>query len=400
MGTFEQKQEQAQKAVSASLAQPEKTALEPAQRQHPVHQLQRAIGNQAVQRMLQTGGAARAIQTKLQISEPGDTYEREADRIADQVMAAPSTGAVSSGPLHIQRFSGQPAGQTREAPASVDRVLASPGRPLEPALRQDMEQRFGYDFSQVRVHTGAAAEQSAQDVNALAYTVGHHITFGAGRFAPEMSEGRRLVAHELAHVLQNSNTDDSHISSANSNTLSRYTLDDCQATDRGTMRAADARATFMAGKALAALRIYAENEPALNPTGSQDQKVDSLLADSFGFTGANPFLTIVIENFRKIDERFTADDYQYECEDDCGGDYAYVYPFWTDIHLCMDKIRGKSVTFIAGVMLHEMSHYEAVTDDLEYFYYGSPATTSLRPTDAVHNADSYEAFAEEYYKLG
>jgi hypothetical protein len=65
-----------------------------------------------------------------------------------------------------------------------------------------MEQRFGHDFSRVRVHWGAAAEQSAQDVNANAYTVGHNIVFGTGRFAPGTHEGRRLIAHELAHVVQ------------------------------------------------------------------------------------------------------------------------------------------------------------------------------------------------------
>lgn len=90
------------------------------------------------------------------------------------------------------------------APASVDRALASPGRSLEPALRQDMEQRFGHDFSRVRVHTGALAEQSAQDVMARAYTVGHDIVFGAGGFAPGTQEGRRLIAHELTHVVQQS----------------------------------------------------------------------------------------------------------------------------------------------------------------------------------------------------
>ncbi len=67
-----------------------------------------------------------------------------------------------------------------------------------------MEQRFAYDFSQVRVHPGAAAEQSAQDVNANAYTVGHDIMFATGRFAPETHQGRRLIAHELTHVVQQS----------------------------------------------------------------------------------------------------------------------------------------------------------------------------------------------------
>lgn len=83
-------------------------------------------------------------------------------------------------------------------------MLAGSGRPLEPALRQDMEQRFGYDFSRVRVHSGRVAEQSAQEVNAHAYTVGHNIVFGAGRFVPASHDGRRLMAHELTHVLQQS----------------------------------------------------------------------------------------------------------------------------------------------------------------------------------------------------
>ncbi len=106
-------------------------------------------------------------------------------------------------PLDIQRYAGQVSGGTGStAPASVNHVLASSGRPLESALRQDMEQRFGRDFSRVRVHSSIAAEQSAREVNANAYTVGHNIVFGAGRFTPRTYEGRRLIAHELTHVVQ------------------------------------------------------------------------------------------------------------------------------------------------------------------------------------------------------
>jgi hypothetical protein len=75
-----------------------------------------------------------------------------------------------------------------------------------------MEQRFGHDFSRVRVHSGADAEQSALDVNANAYTVGHNIVFGAGRLAPGTYEGRRLIAHELTHVVQQSDADGIRIS--------------------------------------------------------------------------------------------------------------------------------------------------------------------------------------------
>ena len=84
----------------------------------------------------------------------------------------------------------------------MDRALAGSGRPLESALRQDMEHRFGHDFSRVRVHTGLAAEQSVREVNANAYTAGQDIVFGVGRFTPGSNQGQRLIAHELAHVVQ------------------------------------------------------------------------------------------------------------------------------------------------------------------------------------------------------
>jgi hypothetical protein len=144
----------------------------------------------------------KTLQTKLCVNEPGDMYEQEADRVADQVMSTPAHPAVSGAPPRIQRFSGQANGQTDAAPPSVGQTLASSGRPLEPALRQEMEQRFGHDFSRVRVHSDATAERSAQDVNAHAYTVGHHIVFGSGSFAPGTHDGRRLIAHELTHVVQ------------------------------------------------------------------------------------------------------------------------------------------------------------------------------------------------------
>lgn len=99
--------------------------------------------------------------------------------------------------------------------------MRSPGKPLDPITRTFMEPRFGYDFSRVRVHSSAAAEQSTQDVNAIAYTVGHNIVFGSGRFAPGTHEGRRLIAHELTHVVQQSglNRISMHQSSENTNLL-------------------------------------------------------------------------------------------------------------------------------------------------------------------------------------
>ncbi len=92
--------------------------------------------------------------------------------------------------------SGQPA------PAIVNEVIHSPGRPLDPAFRAVLEPRFGRDFSQVRVHSGTKAAKSAQAVNALAYTVGQDIVFGGGCYAPQTAAGRKLLAHELTHTIQ------------------------------------------------------------------------------------------------------------------------------------------------------------------------------------------------------
>jgi hypothetical protein len=84
----------------------------------------------------------------------------------------------------------------------VHEVIDSPGRPLGERLRRQLEPTFGHDFSGVRVHDDARADASCRTVGAAAYTVGEHIAFAAGRFRPESREGRRLLAHELAHVVQ------------------------------------------------------------------------------------------------------------------------------------------------------------------------------------------------------
>lgn len=194
-----------------------------AQQQHPIKTSTSFLGNRGVlQRQCTTcgnhavaGGECsecgkkkkwKGLQAKLTIGEPDDVYEREADQLADQVMAmrTPVTPRIS--PLQIQRFAGHAHDQGMDAPPSISRVLSSSGRPLESTLRTDMEQRFGYDFSTVRIHSGSTAAQSAQDVNAHAYTVGHNIVFSEGGFALGTYEGQRLLAHELTHVVQQSSS--------------------------------------------------------------------------------------------------------------------------------------------------------------------------------------------------
>ncbi len=94
------------------------------------------------------------------------------------------------------------ASTNEEAPPIVHETLRSSGQPLDAATRSLMESRFGHDFSRVRVHTDSRAAESARAVNALAYTVGRDVVFGTNQYAPQTSVGRKLLAHELTHVVQ------------------------------------------------------------------------------------------------------------------------------------------------------------------------------------------------------
>ena len=242
--------DQAQTPVPSNLARSNTALLGPNHYTTPVPHSRRASGNQAAQRVLQDNGeaarpelvgtassrfghdfsrlpvhspASRAIQTKLAHNEPGDTYEKEADRVADQLLTTPVRHAASGARPHIQRLGGQTNGDAEAVPASVDEALAGPGRSLEQTLRRDMEQRLGHDFSQVRVHADATAEQSARDVNARAYTLGYDIVFGAGGFKPETHEGQRLIAHELTHVVQQTGGRADGVVEGHANTIMRET---------------------------------------------------------------------------------------------------------------------------------------------------------------------------------
>lgn len=108
--------------------------------------------------------------------------------------------------LRLQRKQRESRDGVREASrAEIDATLAaSSARPLDQGARAKLEPSFGYDFSQVRVHTDDQAASSAESLNARAYTVGSDIVFGAGAYAPASREGQRLIAHELAHVVQQS----------------------------------------------------------------------------------------------------------------------------------------------------------------------------------------------------
>lgn len=155
------------------------------------------------------------LQTLLALNQPGDALEREADHAAAQVMrsAEPPHACACGGGCPrcraeraaraLRRTQASPAaGHQPGAPPIVHQVLRSPGQPLDPGARAFMEPRFGQEFGGVRVHTDPQAGASADAVHARAYTYGQHIVFAAGQYQPHAAEGRRLLAHELAHTVQ------------------------------------------------------------------------------------------------------------------------------------------------------------------------------------------------------
>ena len=161
------------------------------------------FGNQYLQTLLQ----ARMLQAKLTVNHPNDAFEEEADRVAGHVMRMPAPA-----PVAIQRRTTDDGvhrvGLVPDVPGVDDatensiRSLAGRGSPLPDGVRAFMEPRFDADFSAVRVHHDAEAQGLARSVNAQAFTLGSNVVFGAGFYSPDTDAGRRLLAHELTHVVQ------------------------------------------------------------------------------------------------------------------------------------------------------------------------------------------------------
>ena len=236
--------------VQRAQQEPEKLSLKERQ------QLETVIGTRATREILAgeqtswipefngiSAQLGEPIQAKLTVGQPDDKYEQEADLVAEQIMRMPEsevmTQAQSTTPLAIQRLNQnsdeklhrQPEEdleeqfrieeeeeektvQAKEQPGQTPQVTPSfearlnasrgQGEPLPEKTRGFMESRFGQDFSSVRVHTGSEAAQLNRELKAQAFTHKQDVYFGAGKYSPESSEGKRLLAHELTHVVQQS----------------------------------------------------------------------------------------------------------------------------------------------------------------------------------------------------
>lgn len=201
--------------------------------------LQRTIGNAAIQRLYETG----RLQAKLTIGQPNDKYEQEADRVADQIMSMPASQirtkpalaeescsqagdeeSVQAKPLEVtitpfvQREvvakEEEESLQTKSNGSTIAEIspnvesrinsLRGGGQPLPETTKNYFEKKFGYDFSQVRVHTDSKSAETATSINAKAFTIGKDVVFSKGQYSPETHLGKLLLAHELTHVVQQS----------------------------------------------------------------------------------------------------------------------------------------------------------------------------------------------------
>lgn len=155
--------------------------------------LQRTAGNQAVRNLL--AGRDSPAGAHPALNRPGDRYEREADCVADEVMSVQQAGPSED----------HSGGERTTGPGGDHPSARSTGGQALPAdTREFFERRFGHDFADVRVHADGSNDQSAQGVGARAYTAGEDITFASGHYQPWTRQGKHLLAHELAHVVQQS----------------------------------------------------------------------------------------------------------------------------------------------------------------------------------------------------
>ena len=245
MRTFAHTQRPAQRATSEIFIRPGPSLLKQNHKVSSILPLHRTSGNHAAPRLLHDNGEGhenspltsklphfahdfsripvhtdgrRHIQPKLKVNAPGDIYEREADRVAKQVMSATvqrscachgicsqsKTSNVADSVGHIRRVESSGGGTT--AAQIVQASVSSFGQPIAQGTRRFMESRFNQDFSQIRIHTDSRANEAARAVQARAFTLGDNIIFGDGEYAPHTANGQHLLAHELVHTLQQKGT--------------------------------------------------------------------------------------------------------------------------------------------------------------------------------------------------
>jgi hypothetical protein len=360
------------------------------------------------------------LQPKLAISQPGDPYEQEADRVADQVMRMPElavqrqcAACAAGGPM-CSACEGEAISVSRkaqgaigsDAPSLVHSVLRSTGQPLGASARALFEPRFGQDLGHVRVHTDREAQQSARDVSALAYTVGPHVVFDAGRYAPGTPDGQRLLAHELTHVLQEEKGDIGYLQRQASPTFS----DGCEDWEEAmiTSHLSDARRWIDVAEPL--VTAYAKGRG----TSAERAAVEAALRDNFHTT--DPIhVARIAANIRALRTALHG-ALEFSCRDPgicanpealAGAPFQLYLPgindswgsFGGDIGFCAPWFESPLYLVRVSTVLHEVGHAQVGLGAVQDIYEDRDASAygALSPEEAIDNPDSYAAAIRQIY---
>jgi Domain of unknown function (DUF4157) len=322
------------------------------------------------------------------------------------------------------------------SPPIVHEVLRSPGRPLDPEARAFFEPRFHHDFSKVRVHTDEKAARSARDVHALAYTVGSSVVFAAGQYLPSTQAGQRLLAHELAHVIQQSESSQAIATNsiamdfapdpleAEAERASAAILTPANAHGKNPAAAIASRGLLQRASADPAPASPAPRGPTAEFSGCDQSLQDDLQAKqapaldhvngaisalSKGWKEMHPADQATFQHFfdpaesGEIDESFVKDvrgNYQlirsymnslsFDCDPSsgsiCGGPSKWCKKnlMWTcfgALHVCQDSYRSASDDDKMETMIHESTHNALHTTDREYS--NDPKFNRLKPRGSV-----------------
>jgi hypothetical protein len=349
------------------------------------------------------------------VSQPSDPAEREADHVADQVMRMPNpTFSSSIAPTKpvIQRKCKECEAEEekliqtkRESPSSATtafdvgtatRAARQGGARLTSEVRSYFEPRFGQDFSHVRVHTGSEAAGGAQAIRARAYTIGRDIVFGAGEYAPGSHEGRKLLAHELAHVAQTRGPGEIHRQAAGgaAAAVNPCTMANCAGRTNGIQNDLN-RAISYTTRAIAAL------------TGTRDGATNRAL--NWYFNSASDATAATVRQRLTCIQNALQDSLTNNrfCCDNVGLGQAIAYvrvgqpapcvDAFVDVSLVTNSYFGLSDRIRAEVLIHECAHRVGMsvggptsTDDIYDFTW---RFMGLDTVEALLNSDSYALFA-------
>ena len=411
--------------------------------------------------------APQGIYPRLRVGAVNDPLEREADQIADTVMRMPGPVSASSAERGVQRKPGCACGgvcpkcQTDSIQASrsvEDEVLQRQGeeeeeeevlqrkssggpmqvssgagarinslkgggQPLPASTQQFFSSRMNYDFSQVRVHSGTPAAEAAQSVNARAFTLGNDVVFNRQEFQPESSQGRRLLAHELTHVMQQNprGNETSQGIQRDSETLRRTSYSDCEGEHLPSLRAAVRKATEDMGTAISMLgqqplSTHVSDALWLMFRDRSGRRARSAAARLRRIVDGLPDVTIECEN--PVDSEslpdqvpgWVPDMVNYPCSDGDGETAGGYVPLigiiagdlsMANIHICMGSWDRLNDVEHAHVIVHEGMHRFNFASDYGYFKIrdctetpetaaaAATVTPPLIPASRTDNADCY-----------